>query len=202
MRHVIIRLASSGCRTNSGTSRRRGPADFPRYLRKNATLTGLVLTQDFKSWIRAGVLTDPLLDDRDVILFPEKIGGKYWMLHRPLEWCGPQYGCEHPSIWISSADDLLGFRDAKLLAKQKFDWEADKIGANTPPIKTEHGWLTLYHAVGRDKFYRLGALLLDLEDPTIVRYRTRDWIMQPEEDYEIDGFYRGVRVSVRQGRDR
>ena len=168
------------------------PADFPRYLRKNATSTGLLLTQDFKSWIRAGVLTDPLLDDRDVILFPEKIGGKYWMLHRPLEWCGPRYGCEHPSIWISSADDLLGFRDATLLAKQEFNWEADKIGANTPPIKTEHGWLTLYHAVGIDKYYRLGALLLDLEDPTIVRYRTRDWIMQPEEEFEIEGFYRGV----------
>ena len=125
-----------------------------------------MLTQDFRTWIRAGVLTDPLLDDRDVILFPEKIGGKYWMLHRPLEWVGPEYGCEHPAIWISSADDLLGFREAKLLAKQKFDWEADKIGANTPPIRTQHGWLTLYHAVGQDKFYRLGALLLDLEDPT------------------------------------
>ena len=71
------------------------------------------------------------------ILFPEKIGGKYWMLRRPLQWYGPQYGCEHPSIWISSADDLLGFRDAKLLAKQEFDWEANKIGANTPPIKTK-----------------------------------------------------------------
>jgi predicted GH43/DUF377 family glycosyl hydrolase len=167
------------------------PPDFPCYLRNNATLTGLLLTQDFKSWIRAGVLTDPLLDDRDVILFPEKIGGKYWMLRRPLQWCGPEYGCEHPSIWISSADDLLGFRDATLLAKQEFAWEADKIGANTPPIKTPHGWLTIYHAVGDDKFYRLGALLLDLEDPTLVRYRTRDWIMQPEADFEIDGYYRG-----------
>ena len=75
------------------------------------------------------------------------------------------------------------------MAKQEFEWEANKIGANTPPIKTKHGWLTLYHAVGHDKFYRLGALLLDLDDPTIVRYRTRQWIMQPEEDYETDGFW-------------
>jgi predicted GH43/DUF377 family glycosyl hydrolase len=151
----------------------------------------LLLTQDFRTYIRAGVLTDPLLDDRDVILFPERIGGRFAMLHRPLEWVGPAYGTEHPSIWISLADDLLGFRESRLLAKQQFDWEANKIGANTPPIKTPHGWLVLYHAVGTDRFYRLGALLLDLQDPTIVRYRSRDWLMQPEEPYEIDGFYRG-----------
>lgn len=167
------------------------PDEFPRYLRKNATLTGLLLTKDFQTFIRAGTLTDPLLDDRDVVLFPEKVGGKFVMLHRPLEWVGAEYGTDFPAIWISTADDLLGFRESKLLAKRQFDWEADKIGANTPPIKTEHGWLVLYHAVGADKFYRLGALLLDLEDPSQVRYRSRDWLMQPEEDYEIEGYYRG-----------
>jgi len=168
------------------------PDDFPRYLRKNATLTGLLLTQDFKRFIRAGWLTNPVLDDRDVILFPEKVDGQYVMLHRPLEWVGERYGTDYPAIWISRADDLLGFRESKLLARRKFDWEADKIGANTPPIKTPHGWLILYHAVGTDRFYRLGAMLLDVEDPSIVRYRTRDWVMQPEKDYEIEGYYRGV----------
>ncbi|MBN1443503.1 MAG: glycosidase, partial [Planctomycetes bacterium] len=167
------------------------PQDFPRYLRINATLTGLLLTRDFKSWIRAGSLTDPLLDDRDVVLFPEKVGGRYAMLHRPLEWVGEDYGTAHPAIWISFADDLLGFRGGKLLARAELDWESDKIGANTPPIRTEHGWLTIYHAVGADRRYRLGAFLLDLEDPSIVLCRTKDWILQPEEDYEIDGFYRG-----------
>ena len=58
-----------------------GP-DFPRYLKINATLTGLAMTRDFKTWVRAGWLTDPLLDDRDAILFPEKINGQYVMLHR------------------------------------------------------------------------------------------------------------------------
>ena len=168
------------------------PDEFPKYLRNNATLTGLLLTRDFQRFIRAGSLTDPLLDDRDVILFPEQVGGKLVMLHRPLEWCGPEYGCEHPAIWISTADDLLGFRQSKLLAKQQFDWEAGKIGANTPPIRTEHGWLTTYHAVGDDKRYRLGALLLDLDDPGKVLCRTRDWIMQAETDYEVEGYYRGV----------
>jgi predicted GH43/DUF377 family glycosyl hydrolase len=168
------------------------PAEFPLYLRANATLTGLALTQDFRHWIRAGVLTDPLLDDRDVILFPETIGGRYYMLHRPLEWVGPTYGTQHPAIWIASSEDLLGFRNSRLLAKQEYSWEANKIGANTPPIRTEHGWLVIYHAVGTDLFYRLGAMLLDLEDPTRVTHRTRAWLMQPEEDYEIEGYYRGV----------
>ncbi len=167
------------------------PADYPAYLRTNATLTGLALTKDFKNWTRAGTLTNPLLDDRDVILFPEKIGGKYAMLHRPLEWVGKEYGTEYPSAWISLADDLMGFRESTLLLKQAFSWESGKLGFNTPPIKTEHGWLTLYHAVGDDLFYRLGAVLLDREDPSKVLYRTRDWIMQPEADYEIEGFYRG-----------
>jgi predicted GH43/DUF377 family glycosyl hydrolase len=168
------------------------PPEFPRYLRTNATLTGLLLTQDFRTWIRAGWLTDPLLDDRDVVLFPERVGGKYVMIHRPLEWVGPKYGVEHASAWISSADDLLGFRQSRLLITNKYPWETAKLGVNTPPIKTAHGWLTIYHAVGPDKFYRLGALLLDLADPSRVLHRTPDWLLQPETDYEIEGFYRGV----------
>src|SRR5664279_323865 len=124
------------------------PAEFPRYLRTNATLTGLAMTKDFKAWIRAGWLTDPLLDDRDVILFPEKVRGKFVMLHRPLEWVGPQYGTEHACAWISFADDLLGFPQAgsKLLIKNRFLWETNKLGVNTPPIKTPHGWFVLYNA--------------------------------------------------------
>jgi beta-1,2-mannobiose phosphorylase / 1,2-beta-oligomannan phosphorylase len=168
--------------------------EFPRYLRLNATLTGLALTRDFQNWIRAGWLTDPLLDDRDVILFPEKINGKFAMIHRPLEWVGPQYGTEHACAWIAFADDLLDFPRAKnkLLIKNQYSWETAKLGVNTPPIKTPFGWFTLYHALGHDKFYRLGALLLDLEDPSRVLHRTPDWLMQPEMDYEIEGFYRGV----------
>lgn len=168
--------------------------EFPHYLRTNATLTGLAMTKDFKSWIRAGWLTHPLLDDRDVILFPEKVNGKFVLMHRPLEWVGAEYGTEQACAWIASSDDLLGFPFAKskLLIKNKFPWETYKLGINTPPIKTPHGWFTLYHAVGPDKFYRLGALLLDLDDPSRVLHRTPDWLMQPEEDYEIEGFYRGV----------
>ncbi len=168
--------------------------EFPRNLRANATLTGLAMTRDFKRWIRAGWITDPLLDDRDVILFPEKIGGRFWMMHRPLEWVGPAYGTDQACAWIKSCDELLGMPAApsRLLIKNKYPWEVNKLGINTPPIRTPYGWFTIYHAVGADKFYRLGALLLDLDDPGRVLHRTPDWIMEPEADYEIEGFYRGV----------
>jgi len=170
------------------------PPEFPHYLRTNATLTGLAMTRDFRTWIRAGWMTDPLLDDRDVILFPEKVGGKYVLIHRPLEWVGPSYATEQACAWIATVDDLLGLPKApsRLLIKNRYPWEAYKLGVNTPPIRTPHGWLTIYHAVGPDKLYRLGGLLLDLEDPGRVLHRTPDWLMQPETDYEIEGFYRGV----------
>lgn len=168
------------------------PEDFPYLLRENATSTHLALTKDFKTWIRAGRLTDPRVDDRDVILFPEKINGKYMMLHRPMNWVGPEYGTDQPAMWISSADDLLAWENPKLLAKAEFAWENQKIGGNTPPLKTKHGWLALYHAVGVDRKYRLGAMLLDLKDPSIVLYRSTDPILVPEEkySYEFDGPYR------------
>ncbi|HOK67586.1 MAG TPA: hypothetical protein PK054_09260 [Anaerohalosphaeraceae bacterium] len=169
---------------------KQSPPEFPYLIRENATVTGLALTKDFKTWIRAGRITNPLVDDRDVILFPEKINGKFVMLHRPMSWVGPQYGTEHPAMWISFSEDLLHWPKSTLLAAAKEDWEC-KIGGNTPPIRTPHGWLTLYHAVGPDRYYRLGAMLLDLNNPARVTHRTKDWIFQPEEWYETQGCYDG-----------
>lgn len=168
------------------------PDDFPWHLRNNATVTYLGLTKDFKTWYRAGRVTDASVDDRDVYFVPEKVNGKYWMIHRPMGWVGPSYGTDYPAMWISSGTDMLNCKDSRLLAKAEYGWENKKIGGNTPPIRTPHGWLTLYHAVGEDKHYRLGALLLDINDPSRVTHRTRGWILQPEMSYEIDGFYPGV----------
>jgi len=177
---------------NSGPWKPADPApEFPWILRENATSTGLALTRDFRKWIRAGRMTNPTVDDRDVILFPERIGGRFAMLHRPMDWVGPRYGVEYPSIWMAFSYDLLHWTDSKLLATAELPWENRKIGGNTPPVRTEAGWLTIYHAVGADHRYRLGAMLLDLNDPARVLGRTRDWILQPEEWYEIEGYYRG-----------
>ena len=165
--------------------------DTPISWRENYTVTGLAMTRDFKTWFRAGPLTDRRVDDRDVILFPEKINGKWYMMHRPMQWTGAKYGTDHPAIWISSGDDFLAMGGSRLLAKATFPWEC-KVGGNTPPLRTDDGWLTLYHGVGPDKRYRLGALVLDLDDPGIVRYRSEGWIMEPAADYELNGYYKGV----------
>ncbi|MBN1480842.1 glycosidase [candidate division KSB1 bacterium] len=167
------------------------PPEFPAALRHNKTSTGLAITKDFKKFYRAGRLTNPVFDDRDVILFPEKINGTFYMLHRPMELVGKDYGSDYPSIWIASGTDLLNLHDSRILAKSSADWE-QKIGGNTPPIRTDHGWLTLYHGVGPDKRYRIGAMLLGLENPTKLTHRSRDWLLQPEELYELEGFYPGV----------
>jgi predicted GH43/DUF377 family glycosyl hydrolase len=166
------------------------PDYYPARIRENLTTTGLAITRDFRSWHRCGPITDPRYDDRDVYLFPEKIDGRYWMIHRPMEWTGERYGTSNPAMWINSSEDLLYWDSSRsrLLAKAEFDWEV-KIGGNTPPIRTELGWLTIYHAKGKDGYYRLGALVLDIGDPTIVRYRTREWLMEPEFDYETKGCY-------------
>jgi predicted GH43/DUF377 family glycosyl hydrolase len=169
------------------------PDEFPRHVRTNATPTGLAMTKNFKTWQRAGWIIDPVLDDRDAILFPEKINGKFVLMHRPLEFVGPGYGVEKARAWIKESEDLLGLAAApsKLLLKQRYPWEVNKLGMNTPAIKTAHGWFTIFRVVGADLHYRLGAVLLDLNDPSQVLHRTPDWLMQPEVDYEIEGYYRG-----------
>lgn len=166
------------------------PDEFPIKFRESLTTTALAVTKDFKSWHRCGPVTDPRYDDRDVYFFPERINGKWWMIHRPMEWCGDGYPTEHPAMWINSSEDLLYWNSdtSRLLAKAAFDWEV-KIGGNTPPIKTEHGWMTIYHGKGPDGYYRLGALLMALDDPARVTHRTRDWFLQPEHDYETQGCY-------------
>ncbi|MCX7015823.1 MAG: glycosidase [Candidatus Sumerlaeota bacterium] len=173
-------------------SRPQFPDTFPRYFRDFTFLTALALTQDFQRFYRVGPITDPLTNDHDVILFPEKTGGRFYMLQRPMEWHGPGFPNPHPAIWIASGEDVMKMGDSTLVAQGQYDWECKgKIGANTVPLKTEAGWLVIYHAVGADKRYRLGALLLDLDEPWKVRRRTKDFIFQPEEPYETKGIYNG-----------
>lgn len=157
--------------------------------------TGLAMTKDFRSFRRLGRLTSPVLDDRDVILFPEKVGGKYVMLHRPKDWVGEKYGVKEPSIWIKFSDDLLAWEDKPstlLLTGRPNSWE-EKIGGSTPPILTSEGWLMLYHGVadGGLAQYSVGALLLKADDPTVVLARTPEPILEPELPYETHGFYNG-----------
>jgi predicted GH43/DUF377 family glycosyl hydrolase len=165
---------------------------FPIGLRENWTRTGLLLTKDFQTVYRAGYLTDPTVDDRDVIIFPEKVNNQFVTLHRPMQWCGSSFPCREPSIWIAFSDDLLAHKELRLLAQPEREWEASKVGGAAPPLRTPDGWLTLYHAVGADNRYRVGAMLLDLYEPTCILARTPEPIYEPQAPYEMEGIYKGI----------
>lgn len=170
-------------------------ADAPAAIKNNLGNTGLAVTTDFRNYRKLGRITSTILDDRDVILFPEKINGQYALLHRPKQYIGEKYGVDYPSIWIKFSDDLLDWEDKEshlLLTGVKGTWE-EKIGGSTPPLRTDEGWLIIYHGVenGGLGYYRVGAVLLDLENPLKVIAKAPDFIMEPEHDYEIEGYYRG-----------
>jgi len=179
--HDVVRLPDAG-------------PDAPAVFRENIANSGLALTKDFKTWRRLGRITQSNLDDRDVILFPEKINGKFAMLHRPKEWTGEQYGCMHPAVWITFSDDLMVWNEKSdiLLQGKPGTWE-EKVGGSTPPLRTEDGWLLIYHGVeeGGKGYYRVGVALLDLNDPKKILARSENFIMEPEHPYEIEGFYNG-----------
>ena len=162
---------------------------------RNLGNSGLAMTQDFRHFRRLGRITSPTLDDRDVILFPEQVGGKYVLLHRPKQYVGPAYGVAYPAIWIKFSEDLLDWEDKPsrlLLSGRPGTWE-EKVGGSTPPILTDAGWLMLYHGVadgGRSR-YSVGAALLDREDPTRVLARLPEPILEPDLSYETDGCYAG-----------
>jgi predicted GH43/DUF377 family glycosyl hydrolase len=170
-------------------------ANDPVAIAKNLGNTGLAVTTDFQSFRRLGRITSPVLDDRDVILFPEKINGQYVLLHRPKQYVGEKYGVEYPSIWLKFSDDILNWENKEshlLLTGVRGTWE-EKVGGSAPPLKTKYGWLMIYHGVenGGLGYYRAGALLLDLENPLKIIAKAPRCILEPEYDYEIKGYYKG-----------
>jgi predicted GH43/DUF377 family glycosyl hydrolase len=162
---------------------------------KNMTRSGIAVSKDRVQWEHRCWPTPAELDDRDVILFPEKVDGRFALLRRPLQFVGPKYGTDQPGIWISFSKDLDTWSDPELLIKPAFKWEDGRIGGSTPPLRTGKGWLVFYHGVEnrrpevRGVIYRMGALLLDLHDPRKVLARTRDFLMEPEEYYEKTGLF-------------
>ena len=139
----------------------------------------LASTNNFFQWERYGVVL-PDMDDKDAVLFPEKIKGKYVMFHRPMT--PPR------SIWIAYSEDLINWNDSKMvMAPVQGRWDGVGIGSASPPIKTEKGWLLIYHGVDEDAVYRLGIALFDLKDPSSLISRYSEPIFGPEEDYELHG---------------
>ena len=110
----------------------------------------LASSDNLISWERHGVLLDE--PNKDAALFPEKVNGRYAMLHR-----------RHPDIWIAYSDDLIHWDSHQTIMPPIPDspWQNEKVGACGPPIKTDNGWLIIYHGVSHDKRYSLGVALLD-----------------------------------------
>jgi len=144
---------------------------------------GIGSTKDFVHFERLGLVTE--VDNKDAVLFPEKIKGKYVMIDRPSG-----FGGLKGDIWIQYSPDLVYWGEARVLLTPVPGWGSSKLGISTPPIKTPKGWLALYHGVretGSGRLYRIGALLLDLENPGRVVGYTPHFIFGPEEQYERTG---------------
>ena len=152
------------------------------------TRSGIAVSHDGINFKQLCYTTPPEIDDRDNALFPEKINGKFAIIRRPMQYVGEAYGTDLPGIWISFSDDLLSWSKPELVATaENPDWEGLKIGAAATPLKTEKGWLLLYHGVDSKSVYRVGAMLLDLNNPRKVIARTKNPVMQPQEHYEKFG---------------
>jgi len=152
-------------------------------------------TTDFKSFTRYGIV-GPDHDDKDCALFPGRIRGEFAAAHR-IE----------PNIELAFFDKIrkldrhprdpnspsyLKRIESNVIMKPEKKWEAQKVGIGPPPIRTDDGWLMIYHGVDANTTYRAGAALLDLEDPCRVIARTTEPILEPEEDYERVGVVRNV----------
>ncbi|MFH1705462.1 MAG: hypothetical protein ABH867_00975 [Patescibacteria group bacterium] len=140
-------------------------------------------------WEKPVLISPPGVVDKSACLLPEKINGKYVIFHRIF-----------PNILIDFVDDLNfdGKKylkgEYKITVRSPMWWDSRKIGAGAPPIRTDAGWLLIYEGVddkdaGR---YKIGAMLLDLENPTKVLYRSNYPILEPNEKYENEGFKAGI----------
>jgi predicted GH43/DUF377 family glycosyl hydrolase len=147
---------------------------------------GLIQTIDWKKFKHRGMILPP--HNKDCAIFEEQVGNKYYALHRPSS---PQLGGNY--IWVAESPDLIHWGNHKCIATtRKGYWDSGRIGAGAAPIKTHQGWLEIYHGANEKNQYCLGALLLDLKDPSKVIARSEDPIMIPKESYELTGFFGNV----------
>jgi predicted GH43/DUF377 family glycosyl hydrolase len=144
------------------------------------------LSQNWQ-WEKPVIITPPGFDDKDTCIFPEKTNSQYFVLHRVGdEMCGDYFkSLNFKSQIVKKCIRIIGPRINT--------WDSFKVGISAPPIKTKYGWLLLYHGISKShNTYRIGAALLDLNDPTMVLARTADPIFEPEESYEKIGVINNV----------
>lgn len=143
----------------------------------------LATSKDLIHWDRKGVVLDE--PNKNASLFPEKINGRYCMFHR-----------RHPDIWICYSDDLVHWEDhQKIMSPVPGTWNKTRVGIAGPPVLIDDGWFLIFHGVDEKNHYRLGAALLDAKNPANVLARQDDPIIEPELDWEINGFIPNVIFS-------
>ncbi|MHC4646011.1 MAG: glycoside hydrolase family 130 protein [Planctomycetota bacterium] len=151
--------------------------------------TCLASTRDFSSFERHGVIFCP--ENKDVVLFPESIDGRFYALHRPVS---PLFN--RHEIWIAESGDLRCWGNHRcLMGPRAGYWDDLKIGASAVPFRIDAGWVEVYHGVNRDNRYCLGAVLLDSQQPAKVLSRAENPILKPQADYECKGFFGNVVFS-------
>jgi predicted GH43/DUF377 family glycosyl hydrolase len=137
------------------------------------------LERRFENWSYPRLISPPGVWDKDAALLPEKVKGKFVFFHRFF-----------PNIWIDFKKDLYfqdWIRGWDYIQIRKDSWDSVRIGIGAPPIKTTEGWVVIYHGVGPDNVYKLGAMLLDKQNPCVVLSRLPYPILGPQEWYEVKG---------------
>ena len=155
---------------------------------KHGVRIALAETYDFKTVDRIALISQS--DMRNCVIFPDLIKGQYVRLDRPHSDISPW------SIWISYSPDLIHWgQSQRIIQSQTYRWDEMKIGPGAQPLKTKHGYLNIYHGVFETMagaVYRLGVALHDLDDPAKVIAVGDDWILQPEDEWEVNGYVSNV----------
>lgn len=144
------------------------------------------LKKDWSKWDKAKLISAPGMVNKSAVIFPRKINGKYVVMHRV-----------YPNILVDYLDDLKFddyLKGHYFIPPRKKFWDSKKVGAGAPPMETKDGWLLIYQSVGYQDSsrYKIGAMMLDRDNPSKVLYRTHKPIIEPDQHYENDGFKAGV----------
>jgi predicted GH43/DUF377 family glycosyl hydrolase len=159
---------------------------------RHGIVTALISTKDFVHYDRHGIIFPT--ENKDVVLFPEQIGQKFVVFHRPLSAnpLGP------PEMWLAYSPDLIHWGNHHCVIGGGSDWDSMKVGAGTPPIKTKEGWLEIYHGSYKANeadtvgIYCAGAALFSLDNPKKLIAKSKHPIFIPEMEYERRGFLNSI----------
>ena len=153
---------------------------------RNGTYVALMTTKDFVTFERKGVLFTR--DDKDCVIFPDRFDGKYFAMHRPSTDENVRL-----DIWLAESNDLLRWTgDRALTAARLAFTESARLGAGAVPVKTDKGYVAVYHSADEKNRYFLAAMLLDGEDPSKVLAKSKKPLVEPTEEYEKTGFVNDV----------